>query len=51
MTRIQDLVERAFLSYSDVHKQQLAVQAFCRGMQNQNMAQFGDVALERQCQC
>ena len=40
MTRNQDLVDRAFLDYSDTHKQQLAVQAFCRGMQNLHMAEL-----------
>ncbi len=40
MVRIQDLVEKAFVGYADVQKQQLAVQAFCRGMRDQNMAQL-----------
>ena len=40
MVRIQDLVERAFVGYADAQKQQLAVQAFCRGMRDQNMAQL-----------
>ena len=40
MVRIQDLVERAIVGYADAQKQQLAVQAFCRGMRDQNMAQL-----------
>ena len=40
MVRIQDLVEKAFVGYADAQKQQLAVQAFCRGMRDQNIAQL-----------
>ncbi len=38
MARVQAPVQRAFLGHTDPQRQKLAVQAFCRGMIDQALA-------------